>query len=227
MHGAGLSVDLLQRREPSHRRCDLLSGKATTLGDDRGRPDRFCDGVDAADAAAGRTRDLAPPLADALGPGGCKPHPQLDAIVEVDDVERKDLVRRLYDAFAEAEADRKVLEIMRRRHHHGIGAAIIGQRDRRLLWHKPCAALDAPAAPGPAVDHTDRFVHPPHSAASTTGRMRREWRACSSYAFCQSDGPFDGEICTAVTLYSGQLVAQSEYSVVITLACVSGWWKVV
>ena len=68
---------------------------------------------------------------------------------------------------------------------------------------------------------------PIYSAASSAGRMRRLWRACSSYSICQSDGPLDGETCTAVTLYSGQLVAQSEKSVVMTLAYVSGWWKVV
>ena len=34
-------------------------------------------------------------------------------------------------------------------------------------------------------------------------------------------------ICTAVTLYSGQLVAQSLLSVVITLAPETGWWNVV
>jgi hypothetical protein len=39
--------------------------------------------------------------------------------------------------------------------------------------------------------------------------------------------PIDRETCTAVTLYSGQLVAQSEFSVVITLAPDSGKWKVV
>jgi hypothetical protein len=33
--------------------------------------------------------------------------------------------------------------------------------------------------------------------------------------------------CTAVTLYSGQLVAQSEFSVVTTLAPLTGWWNVV
>ena len=33
--------------------------------------------------------------------------------------------------------------------------------------------------------------------------------------------------CTAVTLYSGQFVAQSEFSVVTTLAPVTGWWNVV
>ena len=57
--------------------------------------------------------------------------------------------------------------------------------------------------------------------------MRRLLLACSAYSCCHSVGPFDGDTWTAVTLYSGQLVAQSEYSVVTTLACVSGWWKVV
>ena len=37
----------------------------------------------------------------------------------------------------------------------------------------------------------------------------------------------DTVTCTAVTLYSGQFVAQSEFSVVITLAPLTGWWKVV
>src|SRR3954470_6347228 len=64
-------------------------------------------------------------------------------------------------------------------------------------------------------------------SAASSGAIRRDWRACSSYSFCHSDGPLDGEICTAVTLYSGQLVAQSENSVVMTLAWVEGWWKVV
>ena len=38
---------------------------------------------------------------------------------------------------------------------------------------------------------------------------------------------FAGRICTAVTLYSGQFVAQSECSVVTTFAPLSGWWNVV
>src|SRR3990167_6683591 len=46
-------------------------------------------------------------------------------------------------------------------------------------------------------------------------------------SFCHCDGASTLLICTAVTLYSGQLVAQSELSVVITLAPDSGWWKVV
>ena len=44
---------------------------------------------------------------------------------------------------------------------------------------------------------------------------------------CHSDGWLTSTTCTAVTLYSGQLVAQSELSVVMTLAPDSGKWKVV
>src|ERR1700733_14217134 len=61
-----------------------------------------------------------------------------------------------------------------------------------------------------------------YSAASTVATMRRLLRASSSYFSCHSVGPFEGVTWTAVTLYSGQLVAQSEYSVVTTLACVFG-----
>ena len=44
---------------------------------------------------------------------------------------------------------------------------------------------------------------------------------------CHSEGCVTRVACTAVTLYSGQLVAQSELSVVITLAPDSGKWNVV
>src|SRR6202453_837992 len=45
--------------------------------------------------------------------------------------------------------------------------------------------------------------------------------------FCHSDGWLTRVACTAVTLYSGQFVAQSELSVVITFAPDSGKWNVV
>jgi hypothetical protein len=51
--------------------------------------------------------------------------------------------------------------------------------------------------------------------------------ARASNSFCHSERCVAGAICTAVTLYSGQLVAQSLYSVVTTLAPVSGLWNVV
>ena len=39
--------------------------------------------------------------------------------------------------------------------------------------------------------------------------------------------PDEGRTWTAVTLYSGQFVAQSELSVVMTLVPLTGWWNVV
>src|SRR5262245_57458387 len=66
----------------------------------------------------------------------------------------------------------------------------------------------------------------PYSAA-TSGLMRRVSREKRSYSSWYSVGPLEARTSTAVTLYSGQLVAQSEKSVVMTLACVIGWWKVV
>src|SRR5262245_8765384 len=66
-----------------------------------------------------------------------------------------------------------------------------------------------------------------YSAATRRSAMRRLCRVSSSYSSCHSNGPFDGLTCTAVTLYSGQLVAQSKNSVVTTFTCMVGWWKVV
>ena len=57
-----------------------------------------------------------------------------------------------------------------------------------------------------------------HSAASGVVAMRRLISDNSRYCSCHSLGPLDVDTCTAVTLYSGQLVAQSELSVVTTLA---------
>ena len=52
---------------------------------------------------------------------------------------------------------------------------------------------------------------PAYSAGSSASSlaMRRDRAACASYSSCQTVGPLDGVTCTAVTLYSGQLVAQS------------------
>ena len=52
-------------------------------------------------------------------------------------------------------------------------------------------------------------------------------RRVSRYCSCHSDKRFARRTSTAVTLYSGQLVAQSENSVVTTLAPVMAWWNVV
>ena len=61
-----------------------------------------------------------------------------------------------------------------------------------------------------------------YSAAIKGSATHRACRESSSYSSCHSEGPFEGMTCTAVTFYSGQLVAQSENSVVTTFTCVLG-----
>ena len=67
---------------------------------------------------------------------------------------------------------------------------------------------------------------PAHAGAASQQPLLRRVEAARS-SRCHSEGCATGITCTAVTLYSGQLVAQSEFSVVTTLAPDSGKWKVV
>ena len=122
---------------------------------------------------------MPPPLIDKTGCCGGKPHPQFDAAVEFNDVERKNLITRLYDALAQTESNREIAQISRRAHHHGRGTAIIGQRNRGFLRDQPRTRTKLAIAPDLPDGFADGIVHL-HSAASVAGAMRREWRACSS-----------------------------------------------
>src|SRR5437762_2906954 len=108
MHRPGFDVDRLQGSDAGHRRHDLGRREVSSPSDNRGWPYGLGDRIDAADAAACGTRDMAPPFVDKLCLGGRKPHPQFDAVVEIDDIERSDILSRLYDALAEAESDREI-----------------------------------------------------------------------------------------------------------------------
>ena len=97
-------------------------------------------------------------------------------------------------------------------------------------------APDLPLKQQPFLAETHEVVNVAHELGDTNlylqdvalqEAVRRERAAWAAYSSCHSVSPFEGATCTAVTLYSGQLVAQSEKSVVTTFARVSGWWKVV
>src|SRR6478736_8885879 len=142
------------------------------------------------------------------------------------------------DAFAESEAEREVPQVRRCGQHHGVRDAVELQRDRHFFG-EPVVQLAALAV---APSHHRRLastlerhrceVVTLHLAATVSFAKRRSSssacilskRLCSR---CHWDGCVTGMTCTAVTLYSGQLVAQSELSVVITLAPDSGKWNVV
>src|SRR5690606_4304521 len=103
----------------------------------------------------------------------------------------------------------------------------IGEGDRNFFRHAPLRRRRAACTIGKPHGWHDWRSALHYSAASSGLAMRRVCSERSSYSRCQSLGPFEGPTWTAVTLYSGQLVAQAEQSVVMTLACVSGWWNVV
>ena len=122
---------------------------------------------------------MSPPLAQPIRPGLGQPHPQLDAVIEADDIERFDIVGALDDAFAQAEPDGEVFEVLRRAHHHGVGAAVVGQCQRGLFRNHTRAFAGAAVAPDLALDGANRVVHF-YSAASIVAAIRLLWRACSS-----------------------------------------------
>src|SRR5450631_712007 len=110
-----------------------------------------------------------------------------------------------------------------------MGRAVKSEGDRRLFRHRANRSGHFPIPPCEAWHAVRRrrrlaVAHKVfgHSAASAPSAIRRLCSACSRYRSCQSVGPLEREICTAVTLNSGQLVAQSEKSVVTTLTCVEG-----
>lgn len=149
-------------------------------------------------------------------------HPHAD--VEIGDEEVADFVHAGDDAFGQGEADREIFEVGRRRHHDDVGFGAIGDRHRqlrrhRLARHRRTAAADPHDArcgsegrPLLLAGGSGRrsAIHAPagYSAASTA--TRRVWRRNWSASSCHCDQRLVGRTCTAVTLYSGQFVAQSE-----------------
>src|SRR5262249_40346266 len=156
-----------------------------------------------------RAKNAAAPRALALREKRLQPHARFDAALNVDNLQAIDIVRRLDDILGQAEADGEVAQIQRGCHHHGVGRPIIGERDRHLLRDRPVRLEVFGAAPDNRRGiHVSLKGH--YSAATIFAAMRRLRSDSSSYCSCHSVGPFDGETWTAVTLYSGQLVAQSE-----------------
>src|SRR5260370_24608767 len=121
---------------------------------------------------------MPPSLVEAIRPGWRKPHSQLDAVVKMNNVQRFDLVGELDDTFAQAEADREIAQVLRRAHHHRIGAAVVGQGDRGLFGNGTRTFAEADCAPDLTINDAARIVHP-YSAACIDGAIRRASRGPS------------------------------------------------
>ena len=121
-------------------------------------------------------------------------------------------VDALGDLLGQRKAVGEIFEILRRRHHDGEGRAadddlnrrFDGDRSREL---RPARARNRRKRPG----LERRSIPGPHSAASAKAfSIRRNETPSSRSRICQSEKWLVRRTCTAVTLYSGQLVAQSE-----------------
>ncbi len=88
-----------------------------------------------------------------------EPHAQFDPLIEVNDLEIFDIGNTLHQAFVQAEADRKIFQILRRRHHHSLRAAVIGHGDRNFLGNEPNAILAHAVSPSRAVHFSNSRIH--------------------------------------------------------------------
>ena len=196
MHGARLPVQLLPGRQRIERPHDLGRRKDGPVAHAPRRPHGLVEAFDAAEPAAGRAGEMPPPLAQGRRARLGEPHAQFDAGLVLDDLELADIRRRSDKAFGEAEAERKILEVLRRRHHHRIGAALIGEGDGGLLGDDALAVGRALAAPDRALDGHRRLAHaatprprPSPRCAGSCARVRRIAPATPSGRSTATPGP--------------------------------------
>ena len=133
VHRAGAGMKILLGRQRGDRGGDVLRGEPQSVTDEERRAHCLRQAVDAAEPAAGRAGKMPSPLRQRVGARGGEPHLHVDAVLGRNDGEALDLGRRRDDALGEAEADGEILKVLRRRHHHGVRAAAVGQRHAGLF----------------------------------------------------------------------------------------------
>jgi hypothetical protein len=158
-----LPVDGLTRRQQGERIRDRLGRDPKRALDPWRWPHGLGQALEAAETTAGRPRQMAPPVVKGIALAWPEPHSKLDAVVARYDLKVLDLIRRRDDPLRQAEADREVLEIRGRRHHHGMSGPIVGEGDRGLLGDGARARLDAavPRRPHDAPKRQGRLIRRP------------------------------------------------------------------
>ena len=124
---------------------DLFGRELPSAPDNCRRPHRFRDRFDPAQSASRRSSDTPSSFTQMIGFRLAEPHPQFDTVIERQNFQRANLGRRADNAFAHAEADCKILQVPRCRHHHRIGPAVVSERYRRLLWNRTAPKLGQPS----------------------------------------------------------------------------------
>src|SRR3984893_14177805 len=159
MNRPRLDVEFLQQWYILHRNHDLLRRELPAAPDNGRGTYGFCDRFDAAQSAPCRSCNMPPTLPQTIGFWFTEPHPQFDTVIERYNVQGLDICSRADDALAQAEADRKILQVLRRRHHHRMGAAVIGKRHSGLFRDRTTAQAETAFPPNLVANDSGRFLH--------------------------------------------------------------------
>src|SRR5665811_1868601 len=171
MYGAGLAIEVLPGKERIDRRHDLVRRQHASLADLWRRAHGLDQALDAAKAAARGAGHLAPAPQTLGGVFRLEPDAKLDAHLLFHHLDRVDRVEGGDNTFGQSKADGKVLEVLRRRHHHRIGRGVEGEGDRGLFWNRALAFGHACGAPDGTGNTVDGWRHRACSVygASTPG----------------------------------------------------------
>ena len=206
------------------------------------------DAAQSAPARPGKVPATTLGLGETFGP---QPHAQLDPVAGPYDLQVLDVSGTPDDAFGQAEIRALNPRDRPASPASPPGSLDYSERDRGFFRDGARTVANSAVAPRDKLDFLRGFPLPTLVRFAAQTRKRREERRNSpgggrgegspqlvsfcrdrfdpaapfrhlTIALCHSVGPFAGATCTAVTLYSGQFVAQSAKSVVTTLACVIG-----
>jgi hypothetical protein len=143
MHRARLLKQWLRGGERRQGRKDERGHNDDAISNMRDRWHYKREAFDAAQAASGRTCKTASAVTECGCTHGRKPHLQFDSGRVPDYLEAFDFGGMGDHAFHQTKSHGEVGEIGRRRHHHRIGCAVIGERNRSssgTLRMRGCAA---------------------------------------------------------------------------------------
>ena len=100
-------------------------------------------------------------------------------MLQADNLKVQDFANIGDDALGAAEPDRKILQILRARHHRSVGMPVVGQRNGHLFRDIAINEIAAATAINAARHRAGGGRQDRHSAAGTTGSIRRLCKACS------------------------------------------------
>ena len=204
MHRARGIVQRLRTGQRSYRSTHLCWGHLKLCRNGRHLTHRFFQRINPAQPAAHRPRHRAAAFGQTGLGLGRDPDLHIDALRGLNHFNRQNLIG-IGQSFSRRKAIGEVFQIGGGRHHHGLGGPVERQGHRHLFGQHAVVPNRQRARPKGQTRQGVVGFH--HSAA---GRMRRDMLAWALYSCCHSVGPLEEPTCTAVTLYSGQLVAQSE-----------------